>query len=100
VDEDNLPLLHTAEVWPALLSAAAVGTAVDEGAAAPTADKGAAPVDEGAAPAAAGPDEGAAADEVVADDGALARVLLLVNYLLAQRNLLLLGQKVFPSPRN
>ncbi len=95
VDEDNLPLLHAAEARPELLSAAAAA-AVDEGVAA------AAPADEGAAAAAAaaGPDEGAAADEGVADNGALARVLLLVNYLLAQRNLLLLGQKVFPSPRN
>ncbi len=72
MDEDNLP--HAAaEAWPALISAAA---------------------------AAAGPDEGAAADEGVADEGALVRVLLLVNYLLAELNLLLLGQKVFPSPRN
>ncbi len=58
VDEDNLPLLHAAEAWPALLSAAAAAAAV--------ADKGAAPADERAAAAAAGPDEGAA------DDGALA----------------------------
>jgi hypothetical protein len=61
-------------------------------------------VDEGAAAAAAAaaavPDEGAAADEGVAGEGAQARVLLLVNYLLAKLNLLLLGQKVFPSPRN
>ena len=84
MDEDNLP--HAgAEAWPALLSAAAAA-AVDEGAA-------------GAA-AAAVPDEGAAAEEGVAGEGAQARVLLLVNYLLAKLNLLLLGQKVFPSPRN
>ena len=83
MDEDNLP--HAgAEAWPALLSAAAAA-AVDEGA---------------AAAAAAVPDEGAAADEGVAGEGAQARVLLLVNYLLAKLNLLLLGQKVFPSPRN
>ena len=82
MDEDNLP--HAgAEAWPALLSAAA-----------------AAPADKGAAAVAAGPDEGAAADEGVAGKGAQARVLLLVNYLLAKLNLLLLGQKVFPSPRN
>ena len=91
MDEDNLP--HAGgEAWPALLSAA-----VDEGAAA---DKGAVAPDEGAAAAAAVPDEGAAADEGVAGEGAQARVLLLVNYLLAKLNLLLLGQKVFPSPRN
>ena len=83
MDKDNLPLLHAAEVWPTLLSAAA-----------------AAPADKGAAAVAAGPDEGAAADEGMADGGALAQVLLLVNYLLAKLNLLLLGQKVFPSPRN
>jgi hypothetical protein len=63
---------------------------VDEGAAA----------DKGAAAAAAVLDKGAAADEGVAGEGAQARVLLLVNYLLAKLNLLLLGQKVFPSPRN
>ncbi len=83
MDEDNLP--HAgAEAWPALLSAAA--------AAAVAPDKGAA--------AAAVPDEGAAADKGVADEGAQARVLLLVNYLLAKLNLLLLGQKVFHSPKN
>ena len=82
MDEDNLPRAG-AEAWPALLSAAA-----------------AAAVDKGAAAAAAVPDEGAAADEGVAGEGAQARVLLLVNYLLAKLNLLLLGQKVFHSPRN
>ena len=81
MDEDNLP--HAgAEAWPALLSAAAAA-AVDEGAAAATAATAA-----------------TAADEGVAGEGAQARVLLLVNYLLAKLNLLLLGQKVFPSPRN
>ena len=99
MDEDNLP--HAgAEAWPALLSAAVdEGAAADKGAVAP--DEGAVAPDEGAAPAAAAvPDEGAAAEEGVAGKGAQARVLLLVNYLLAKLNLLLLGQKVFPSPRN